>query len=44
MTMPTSWSSAALSTLSPTANFDIENSFWKKSPSGIVGSIVPKQD
>jgi len=29
--------------LSPIANFDIENSFWKKSPSGIVGSIfLPK--
>src|SRR3984893_8661457 len=28
MTVPTSWSSAALSTFSPIANFDIENSFW----------------
>src|ERR1700694_4018435 len=27
-TVPLSWSSAALSTFSPTANFDIENSFW----------------
>src|ERR1700730_1878745 len=27
MTVPLSWSSAALSTFSPTANFDIENSF-----------------
>jgi hypothetical protein len=28
MTVPTSWSSAALSTVSPIANFDIANSFW----------------
>src|ERR1700682_434268 len=28
MTVPTSWSSAALSTFSPIANLDIENSFW----------------
>src|ERR1700676_3117231 len=28
MTVPTSWSPAALSTFSPIANFDIENSFW----------------
>src|SRR5712671_6120609 len=28
MTVPTSWSSATLSTCSPIANFDIENSFW----------------
>src|SRR5260370_42029496 len=28
MTVPTSWSSAAFSTSSPIANFDIENSFW----------------
>src|ERR1700730_900306 len=27
-TVPLSWSSAALSTFSPIANFDIENSFW----------------
>jgi hypothetical protein len=30
MTVPTSWSSAALSTFSPIANFDIENSFWSR--------------
>src|ERR1700681_1222939 len=28
MTVPPSWSSAALSTFSPIANFDIENSQW----------------
>src|ERR1700722_20282582 len=28
MTVPTSWSSAALSTFSPITNFDIENSLW----------------
>src|ERR1700722_14973550 len=30
MTVPTSWWSAALSTISPIANFDIENSFWNQ--------------
>jgi hypothetical protein len=28
MTVPTSWSSAALSTFSPIANFPIENPLW----------------
>jgi hypothetical protein len=35
MTVPTSWSSAALSTFSPIANFAIENY-----PSGIIDAIL----